>query len=189
MHMIMHAIFWLIVALAGAFLALYIPVRRAQRRLPPIVLPPGESMPVTALQRLAGRTLVAVLLLTLAAVAVVAVNGVVAWWERDAVRLPATGLLVAALLVFAFYMSRVWSWTARDDGALDERDRAILASAAAGQAPAMLVTLAVWMIGLIETHQSAGLIPSAFLYLIFWSCLMVSVVAQLAGVAIGYRRS
>jgi len=185
----MRLVFWLIVALVGAFAAFYIAVRSAQRRLPPIVLPPGESMPATPLQRLARRTLVVVLLLTLAAAAVVAVRGVQAWWERDAVRLPTTGLLVAAILVYAYYTSRIWSWTSREDGPLDERDRAIAAASHAGQAPAMLVTLAAWMIGLIETHQGTGLIFSGFLYLIFWSCLMVGVIAQLAGVVIGYRRS
>lgn len=185
----MKIVFWLIIALVLAFAAFYFPVRLAQRRLPAIVLPPGESMPATALQRLARRTLVVVLILTLAAVAVVALNGFEAWWNVDAVRLPATGLLVAALLVFAYYTSRIWSWTARDDGSLDERDRAIAGASAAGQGPAMLVTLAVWMIGLVETHQSTDMIPSGYLYLVFWSCLIVGVIAQLAGVVIGYRRS
>jgi H+/Cl- antiporter ClcA len=85
-------------------------------------------------------------------------------------------------------MSRVVRWTARDDGTLDERDRAILAGASAGQAPAMLVTLAAWMIGLVEAYRSTHLIPSVFLYLIFWSCIVVSVLSLLAGVALGYRR-
>ncbi len=185
----MALILWIIAAFVFAFGAFYFPVRWAQRRLPPIALPPGESMPVTALQRLAWRTLIAVLLLTLAAAAVVVYSGVEAWWEKDAVRLTATGLLIAALIVFALYMSRVWRWMARDGGALDERDRAILVAAPAGQGPAMLVTLAAWMIGLVETHQSTHMIHSAFLYLIFWSCVMVSVLAQLAGVLVGYRRS
>ena len=56
----------------------------------------------------------------------------------------------------------------RDDGALDERDRAILASAPAGQAPAMMVTMAAWMIGLIETYHASHLVPSAFRYHMFW---------------------
>jgi hypothetical protein len=32
-------------------------------------------------------------------------------------------------------------------------------------------------------------IPSAALYAIFWSCIMVIIMALLAGVMIGYRRS
>jgi len=111
------------------------------------------------------------------------------FWENDTVRLTTTGFLVAAVVAFAFYNSRVWRWTKNDDGPLDERDRVILAAAPAGQAPAMLVTLAAWMIALTEAYASTRFIPSAFLYLIFWSLLMVSVLGLLAGVVLGYRRS
>jgi len=182
-------ILWSILALGVAFGALYLGVRRAQRRLPPIALPPGEKLPTTALQRLAQWSLLAGVLLTLAAAAIVAYFGAAAWWDRDAVRLPVTGLLLAVLAVFTFYLTRVRLWTARDDGTLDERDLAILACAPAGQAPAMIVTLAAWMIGLVETYQATHAVPSAFLYLIFWSCLMVSILGLLGGVVIGYRRS
>lgn len=185
----MKEILWGVVALGLAFVALYVVVRRAQRVLPPIVLPPGETMPTTALQRLAWQTLAGVFLLTAAAAVVVVRHGVSVAWDDDAVRLTATGLVIAGLAVFTYYISRVRMWIIRDDGTLDERDRAILSSAPAGQAPAMMVTLAVWMISLIEKYQASHLIPSAYLYLIFWSLLMVSILAALAGVVIGYRRS
>lgn len=185
----MKVILWAVIALGAAFGVLYLVVRRAQRTLPPMVLPPGEAMPSTALQRLAWQSLVPIFLLTLAAAAVVAHHGVSVAWENDAVRRSAMGFLIAALAVFTYYISRVRIWIIRDDGTLDERDRAILASAPAGQAPAMMVTLAAWMIGLIETYHASHLVPSVFLYLIFWSLLMVSVLADLAGVVIGYRRS
>lgn len=185
----MHVILWIVLALGAAFGATYIMVRRAQRVLPPIVLPPGESMPMTALQRLAHRTLVPVALLTLAAAAVVAYHGIDLALDSDRARLTATGFLLAALAVFTYYIARVRIWLLKDDGTLDERDRAILSSAAAGQAPAVMVTLAAWMIALIERYQGTHLVPSPFLYLIFWSCLMMSILALLAGVVIGYRRS
>ena len=57
----------------------------------------------------------------------------------------------------------------------------LLAAAPAGQAPAMIVTLAAWMIALTEAYRSTHLIPSVFLYLIFWSLMMVSVLGLLAG--------
>ena len=185
----MKPILWTVIALAVGFGAFYFVVRRAQRRLPPIVLPPGEKMPTTPLQRLALWTLLAILVLTLAAAGVVAWHGPEVAWHSDPVRLTATGLLLAALAVYAVYGARIGMWGARGDGTLDERDRAILASAPAGQAPAMLVTLAAWMIGLIETYHGAGAVPTVFLYLMFWSCLMASVVALPAGVLLGYRRS
>jgi len=105
------------------------------------------------------------------------------------VRLTATGLPLAGLGVFTVYLLRIGRWMAQDGGALQERDRAILASAPAGQAPAMIITLAAWPVGLIEAYHGAHLVPSVFLYLIFWSCLMVSVLTLLAGVVVGYRRS
>jgi hypothetical protein len=178
-----------IMAVGAAFALLTFSVRSAQRRLPPIALPVGENMPATALQRLAAMTLAITLLLTIAAVALVAYNGADVFRDDDTVRLTTTGLLLAALGAFAIYNGRVWRWTVRDDGPLDERDRLILAAAHAGQAPAMIVTLAVWMIALTETYRSTQLIPSVFLYLIFWSLLMVSVLSSLAGVVMGYRRS
>lgn len=185
----MKLILFGIIALGAALGLMYFSVRSAQRRLPPIVLPAGEKMPATVLQRLAAVTLAITLLFTIAAVAVVAYNGADVFWDNDTVRLTTTGLLLAALVAFAIYNGRVWRWTARDGGPLDERDRVILAAAPAGQAPAMIVTLAAWMIGLTETYRSTQLIPSVFLYLIFWSLLMVSVLGLLAGVVMGYRRS
>jgi hypothetical protein len=182
-------ILWSFIALSAAFAGFYVVVRRAQRRLPPIALPPGETMPTTALQRLAGRTLALTLLFTVAAAAVVIYHGADVTWDNDRVRLTATGLLLAGLGVFTVYLVRIGQWMAQDGGALDERDRAILASAPAGQAPAMIITLAAWQIGLIEAYHGTHLVPSVFLYLIFWSCLMVSVLALLAGVVVGYRRS
>jgi hypothetical protein len=184
-----HATLWIVIAIGAAFAASLIMVRRAQRVLPPIVLPAGEKMPTTALQRLAWQCLGPVLVLTLAAAAMVAYHGVDVWWSNDHVRLTATGLLLAALGVFTYWIARVRMWLMRDDGTLDERDRGILSAAPAGQAPAMMVTLAAWMISLTETYQATHLVPSAFLYLIFWSLLMVSILASLVGILVGYRRS
>ena len=184
----MNVILWLIAAIGAAFGIVYVMTRRAMRRIPPLELAPGESMPTTALQRLARTTLAAVSLLTVFAAAIVLRHGAQVYFDNDHVRLTVTGLLVAALVIFAVCLSRVAKWTVRDDGALDERDRAILAHAPAAQAPAMIVTLAAWSIALVETSQPTHMIPSVFLYLIFWSCIMVSVLALLAGVVLGYRR-
>jgi hypothetical protein len=183
----MSAIPWILGALAVAFAALFIFVRMAHRRLPPLVLEPGEAMPTTPHQRLAGWTLAGVILLTLAAGAFVVRFGVDVWWNDDAIRLGATGCLLAALAVFTFYITRVRIWRIADT--MDERDQAILRTAPVGQAPAMMVVLAAWMIALTEAYADTHLVPSAFLYLIFWSCLMTSVIAQLTGVLVGYTRS
>ena len=53
----------------------------------------------------------------------------------------------------------------------------------------MMVIIAVWMVALVETHVETRLIPSYFLYLIFWSCVMTNVIASLAGILLSYRRT
>jgi hypothetical protein len=44
------------------------------------------------------------------------------------------------------------------------------------------------MIYLAETFHETHLVPSAYLYAMFWTLLMVSVIASLVGILIGYRR-
>ena len=100
-----------------------------------------------------------------------------------------TGLLLASMVVLVAPTLLVGTWAGREDGRLDERDRAILARAPAGQAAAMLVVLAVWMIALTESFRGEPGIPGVFLNLIFWSCLLVSLLASNVGILIGYRRT
>jgi hypothetical protein len=54
---------------------------------------------------------------------------------------------------------------------------------------AMMVVIAVWMMALIETHVETRLIPSYFLHLVFWSCVMTNVIASLAGILLACRRA
>lgn len=185
----MHAVLWIILALGIAATWSFITVRRAQQLFPDVPLPAGEALPTTALQRLARLAFGLTLVPALAAAIVVVYHGVETVWNTDHVRITVTVLNLAALAGFTYYLARVRRWLTTDDGSLDERDRAILAAAPAAQAPAMMVTFGVWMIALIERFQPTHLVPSAFLYAIFWSLLMVSVVALLAGVLIGYRRA
>ena len=182
-------ILWIVATLLVAFAVLAYTLRASRRSLPALVLPDGESLPSTPVQRLAARALIGVTVFAVAAAAVVTHHGLQATWDQDIIRWTATGLLMAALAVFSVYMTQVGRWLATDDGPCDERDRAIIATAGSGQAPAIIVTLAAWMIALTERYHVTHLIPSAALYAIFWSCIMVSLMALLAGVVIGYRRS
>jgi hypothetical protein len=182
-------ILWIPATLLVAFGVLAFTLRASRRSLPALVLPEGETLPSTPVQRLAARTLIVVTVLAAAAAAVVTHHGLDGTWSHDIPRWTATGLVVGALVVFAAYSAQLARWTAADHGPVDERDRAIIATAGNGQAPAMLVTLAAWMIALTEHYRVTHLIPSAALYAIFWSCIIVSVMALLAGVVIGYRRS
>jgi uncharacterized membrane protein len=76
----------------------------------------------------------------------------------------------------------------RKPGLADERDLRIFEGAPRVQWPAVVVTLAVWMITLTEIYSDTGQIPAVFMYVIFMSVLIVSTLAQSLGILIGYWR-
>lgn len=185
----MSPILWIIIAIGAAGIWSYIAVRRTQHVLKPVAMPPHEPMPMTPLQRVVWQALVPTLLFAVIAGWMVGYHGVEAVWNNDSVRITVTLLLLAALGGYTYYIARLRLWLTKDDGTLDERDRAILAAAPAGQAPAMMVAMAAWMIALTERYHQAHLVPSAYLYAMFWTLLLVSIIASLLGILVGYRRS
>jgi len=179
---------WMIVALLIAGLLVFFSALRTRQSLPPLELPPGETLPRTPLQRYSAAALLIVMLLTVAAAALVAGFGPQVWWDNDAVRLTVTFLLITALMVYLAFTWRIRQLALRDDGSFDERDQLIMNRSCAGVGGAMLVVLAAWMIALIETHIETHLMPTYFLYLVFWSCVMANVAASLAGILFAGRR-
>lgn len=184
----MPPILWTCAALVAGLLTILIATRIALKTRPPLRLPPGERLPSTPLQRMARWSIALGSVLSAAAAAVVVNFGPRTFYDDERVRLTVTALLLAAILVFASFSFRVRAWVARDDDALDERDRAIYGRAPAAQSVAMIVTLAVWIVGLQESFVSTRLVPMVYLYLVFWSCLIVNLVALPIGVLLGYRR-
>jgi hypothetical protein len=116
-------------------------------------------------------------------------HGPQVYWDNDHVRLTVMAVLFALLGVFSFVGIRAGFWLKQGDAVLDERDRSILAGASAGQSGAILITLAAWQIGLAEAFHGTHQVPMVFLYLIFWSCLVMTLLAWLAGIVLGYKRS
>ncbi len=184
----MTPIIWIILALLIAGAIVFASSLRTRRSLPPVEMPDGESMPKTPLQRNARTALLIVAILTTAAAACVIWFGPQVWWDDDAVRLSFTAMLLGALVAYLYFTLQARSLEARGDGSLDERDSAILARSSAGVGGAMMVVIAAWMVGLVETHIETRLVPTYYLYLIFWSCVMTNVIASLAGVLLAYRR-
>ena len=185
----MGFILWIVAGLLVAGIFVFAASLRTRRLLPPVELPPGEKLPKTPMQRLAGWTLLIVILLTAAAAAMVAYHGPQVWWDSDPVRLTVTFLEIAALFVYLAFTMGLRSLEARVDGSFDERDTAILARASAGVGGAMMVITAVWMIVLTESYRDTRLIPSYYLYLIFWSVVLTNVIASIAGILLAYRRN
>jgi hypothetical protein len=182
----MSVILWGILAIAAGLGGLALVAWLRQPKAPP--LEPGTEFPATPLQRLAGWGLLAGLLPVIGAGAMVVWYGPQTIYDNDALRTPFTLLLLLVVVVFLVATVRLKTWVTRADATLDERDRTILGRAPAFQSTAMLVTLAAWMLGLIEHFHAAGAVPLFYLYLIFWSCWAVSLLALPAGILIGYRK-
>jgi hypothetical protein len=185
----MTVILWAVLALVAGLAALALGARRIALRRPPLELAPGESFPPTQLERLARQTLGWGLVPVILAGAIVIWAGAERFYQDDTIRVAVTLLLMAALLVLAGFGFRASHWARQRTGPLDERDRAILEQAPAIEGGPMIVTLALWVVGLQQTFWSAGAVPLVYLYLVFWSVLMVKALALPVGVLIGYRRS
>ena len=185
----MNVILWVILALLVAGLLVYIASLRTRRLLPPLEIPLGESLPVTPVQIYTKRALLVIGFLTAFAFAIVLYHGAQTWWDNDTVRLTFTFLLLGALLVFLLFNLGLKRLQSRDDGSFDERDAVILGSSCSGVGGAMMVVIAVWMIALTEAFQQTHLVPSYYLYLMFWSCVMTNVIASTAGILLAYRQN
>jgi len=183
------AILWFIAALLIAGLLVFLAAQRTRHALPKLELPPGEELPHTPLQRCARRTLALVAGATLAAAGLVAWAGPSTWWDSDPVRLTFTLLLIGGLVAYLVFTLMVKRLEDREDASFDERDRMILDRSSAGVGSVMLVIVAAWMIALTEYFHESGLLPTLYLYLMFWSCVMGNVLATLAGILLAYRRA
>ena len=111
-------------------------------------------------------------------------GGVSTFNDDQGFRLIIDGLWVGGLIVYLLLFETI----GRKPSLVDERDRLIMAKAPRVQWLAVIFSLVAWLIALTESYHDAGQIPVIFLYLIFMSTLIVSAVAQSAGILIGYWR-
>lgn len=182
----MSIVLWGILALASGFFALWVVARRARPDTTP--LPPGTELPATPLQRIARWSIGVGVLFGAAATALVVANGPEATFEDDGLRSVFTLLLLVLLGVVGGGTAWLKARVSRGDGLLDERDEAIMGRAPAMQAAGILVTLAIWTVGLVEHFHADGAVPLHYLYLVFWSCLVVYLLGLPVGVLAGYRK-
>jgi hypothetical protein len=183
----MSIVLWAVLALGAGFAALWLVGRLARPTSPP--LPDEARQAVTPLQRVARWSVGSGAVLSALAATLVLVKGAQATFESDALRTTLMLLLLAILGVAG--ASTIWlkGQVSREGGALDERDRAILGRAATAQAAGMMITLAIWVIGLTEHYHEAGAVPLFYLNLVFWSCVVVHLLGLPVGILLGYRRS
>jgi hypothetical protein len=127
-----------------------------------------------------------------AATAVIFIKGGgIARFDADAsFRLLMDGLFVGWLVVHASLTATFVSFRRSKKGkvAMDERDRAILERSPLIQLWAVILLLVAWVIGLSEVYYHERHVPIMFLYIIFFSVLVMSTVSQSLGILIGYWR-
>ncbi len=106
-------------------------------------------------------------------------------FETDrAFRLTMDGIWIGGLIVYLilFYP------TFRRPENFDERDKLILDRSPRTQWLAVIFTMVAWVIGLTEAYSTQGTVPTVFLFLIFFSLLIVSSIAQSIGILLDYWR-
>ena len=166
----------------GAFLLL--------RSLPRGPLSPEErgelaKAPMSSLHRRAWWGL-AISGLTLVSVASILFSqGAAAYWENDDLRLLVMGIFLGGMFA---YVAVVLVASARDEHAnrLDERDQVILRRAATTQVAMVILTLAAWLVALPKMFHEQGAVPVVYLYLMFGSVILVTLLGQSLGILIGY---
>jgi len=99
-------------------------------------------------------------------------------------------LFIGWLIVYAVLMASILRFRRSGKGkvSVDERDIAILNRAPIIQLWAIIISLIVWAIGLTEAYWDQGTVPIMYMFIIFFSSLVVSTLAQSLGILIGYWR-
>ena len=117
-------------------------------------------------------------------------GGVDEFTKTQSFRIVIDALFIGWLIVYAIMMKSILGLRKprKDKVAVDERDMAILNKAPLVQLWAVIILLVVWAIGLTETYWDEGAVPIMYMYLIFFSSLVVSTIAQSLGILIGYWR-
>ena len=137
------------------------------------------------LQKRALYSFVIGLVLTIALIAVLVVQGDVTAFDRDPnLRLIMYAVLIGVPLVYLILVNI----TLRKPTQVDERDRLIIERSGRAQWLAVIFSLVAWTIALTEIYRDQGQVPIAFLNLIFMSTLIVSTLAQSLGILLGYWR-
>jgi len=137
------------------------------------------------LQKRALYSLVIGIVMAIALIVVFIAKGVTTFDEDLGFRLIVYALWVGVPLAYLI----VVNLTVRKPGQVDERDRLIMGRAPTVQLLAVIFSLVAWVIVLTELYWDKGQVPVIYLTLIMISTLIISTIAQSAGILIGYWRA
>jgi len=183
---------WLVPVLGGVLalgaIAVYsaycVWVRRAR-----LTAEQRREVAATPMPKLQKRALWSLLLglITLGVIsAILTTYGAAEYWDNDDLRLTVVAIFLAGMVTHVGLLTAMVSPLWSEESELDERDRQVLAQAPAVQTGLVLVTLAVWNISLIKRFHDQGAVPMVYLYLIFGTVVLVSLIGHSAGIVVGY---
>ncbi len=118
----------------------------------------------------------------IAIVAVFVLKGGAAAFDTDQTfRLIMDAIWIGGLIVYLLLFYSIL----RKTDLVDERDKLIYERSPRMQWLAVIFALAAWVIGLSEAFRGQG-VPTVLLYVMFFTILCVSSVAQCVGILVGY---
>jgi hypothetical protein len=120
----------------------------------------------------------------IAIVVVFMLKGGATIFDKDGTfRLIMDGIWVGGLIVYLVLFYPIL----RQPKLVDERDKLIYDRSPRIQWLAVILALVAWVIGLTEGFRGQG-VPTVYLYVMFFTILCVSAIAQCIGILIGYWR-
>jgi hypothetical protein len=114
-------------------------------------------------------------------------GGINEFTENQSFRIIMDAIFIGGLLA-SLALTASLAKTKKGEVKMDERDLTIMRRAPLIQLWAVLLALVAWAISLTEIYWNEGAVPILFLYLIFFSSLIVSAFAQSLGILTGYWR-
>jgi hypothetical protein len=118
--------------------------------------------------------------------ALLVTKGAAEYWENDDLRLTVVAIFIGGIVAHPI-VSNLFRITSFLKEHVDEREDAIVSRASIVQPPAILITLAAWLITLTQRYHEQGAVPVVYLYLMFGSVILVLMISQSVGVLLGHR--
>ena len=142
-----------------------------------------EGRLMAPLQKRAFYGLIFGVVWTIAIIVVFLLEGGAPAFNKDQTfRLTMDGIWIGGLVVYLALLYPIL----RKRNLVDERDKLIYDRSPRTQWLAVIFALVAWVIGLAEGYHTQGQVPVVFLYLMFFSVLIVSAIAQCIGILLGY---
>jgi len=186
----MNASAWMVPVLTVVVLLAAAGIALLARAWPRPGLSPEESRelsggPMPPLKKRAWYGLAVALATTVTVTGMVAGRGAEAYWNDDPFRLTVMMIFIGGLVAHSILTGALALKHGRP-GAMDERDRAILARAPMAQIVAIMFTLAGWLVTLGERFHEQGAIPMVYMYLLFGSIFLAMMIAHSLGILLLY---